>query len=176
MEQNKDSNDQRSFVSKIPDSVKINLCRWWFFGAIYFFIAWGTNLGANSNPIDLIFFLGVAIGIANIFILNPILYSMFDIERNGKIINKKYYDRTIIEGVTVKLGEILKCLICSIGVFAIYTAINLIAIKLFSLDESEIWLQGEPILYGIFFLILYLIISKIVDLIHMVIEKKSGAK
>lgn len=68
--------------------LKVGFFRWWLSGAVYFFIAWGTNLGMKEDPLDLIFVLGVVTGVAHIFIFNPIVYGMFDIKRNGKIVNK----------------------------------------------------------------------------------------
>lgn len=166
--------DERTFLSKIPDKVKINVCRWWFFGALFFLIAWGTNI--SSNKLDLIFFMGVGIGIGNIFIFNPLMYSIFDVERNGKLINKKYYERKVLEGVFVKLAEIFKCLLCSFLVWAIYQGINISFINILNLDENKIPFPAEPICYGIFFLLMYLGISAIVDLIIRIKDKVKDKK
>ena len=35
---------KKNFLSKIHDGVKVEFFRWWFGGAICFFIAWWTNL------------------------------------------------------------------------------------------------------------------------------------
>lgn len=134
--------NERSFLSKIPDNVKVNICRWWLCGAIYFLLGLGTSLGTSDSALDLVFFLGIGIGIAHIFIFNPIVYSMFDIERNGKIVNKKYYERTILEGTFSKLAELLKCLICSFCVFFIYQFINLSIVNIFNLAEETVVLPG----------------------------------
>ena len=61
---------------RLPDSVKIALARWWFVGALYFFLAFGSPWGTSSGALDLILFLCGGIGIAMAFIFNPVVNLM----------------------------------------------------------------------------------------------------
>ena len=47
--------ESNGFLSKISDNVKVGFFRWWFVGAIYFFVGWGTGLGNSKSAFDLIF-------------------------------------------------------------------------------------------------------------------------
>lgn len=163
-----------SFLSKISDSTKIKIIRWWCAAAIYFFIGWGTTLGGNETPYDLVVALGIVAGLANVFVVHPVIYAMFDIERKGKIENKKYYERTVLEGVWHKLGEVFKCLLVSIMVFFIYQIINISIINIFNGDESSVVFGGYPITYGIFFLGCYLLCDGIANKIKDLIERKKN--
>ncbi len=159
--------DDRSFFAKIPDNVKVAIARWWFAGAMYFMFGWGLGF----SGLDGIFWIGVAIGVGHIFVLHPLVYSMFQIERNGKIINKKYYERTIVEGSLVKIVEILKCLICTFAAAYTYGIINLTINAIFDYSSDTQKVGAEPITFGIFFLIAYLIISFISNFIYKLKEK-----
>lgn len=71
---------------KISDNAKATLLRWWIVGMCYFMIGFGTQAGGYTSPIDLIFFLGVGIGLVTIVVYNPIAYNVFDIVRGGEIV------------------------------------------------------------------------------------------
>lgn len=165
--------NKKSILSKIPDNVKIAIFRWWLAGAVYFFIAWGTNLGMNADPLDLIFVLGLVLGVCHIFIFNPIVYGMFDIKRNGKIINKKYYERTIMQNIFLRLGEIFRCLIITVLIVATYELLNT-TINSISGNTQNIPIKGEPFLFATFYIIYYFIYDLIKNLIYRFIDKKEA--
>ncbi len=153
---------KKSILSKIPDGVKVEFFRWWFVGAICFFIAWGTNLGKN-DPFDLIFVLALVISLGHIFIFNPIVYGMFDIKRNGKIVNKKINERHIWEGALLKTFDFFMCLVVSILVYATYECINRLIIHFGNMSSTTVPFPVEPFGYATLFLVFYLIISFIVN-------------
>lgn len=165
---------KKKWFQRIPDGVKSGFFRWWLAGAIYFFIAWGTDLGMKKDPLDLVFVLGIVTGVAHIFIFNPIVYGMFDVKRNGKIINKKYYERTIMQNVLLNLGEILKCLVLTILVVLTYELLNTIIIAATNSSTNTIPVKGEPFLYASFFIVYYQIFEVVKNLIYRLIEKKRG--
>ena len=78
---------------KISDNAKATLLRWWIVGMCYFMIGFGTQAGGYTSPIDLIFFLGVGIGLVTIVVYNPIAYNVFDIVRGGEIVNHRYRNK-----------------------------------------------------------------------------------
>lgn len=142
------------------------LIRWWGAGAVYFFIGWGTGLGSQSDAFDFIFILGVVAGLVTIVVLDPLIYGMLDIERkDGKLYNKKYFERTIFQNVFVRSAEIIKAIVIVIGVFLTYNLINIALIHLLDVSDTSIPLPGEPITFGIFYILFYYLIRYIIRLI-----------
>lgn len=165
MKENK--NDERPFLSKINDNVKIAFIRFWFVGLIYFFVGWGTSLGQNDDPLDLIFVLSLVTAAGHLFIFNPIIYKMFDVQRNGLFVNKKYNERSIFQGVIYNLLEFLKCVFITILVFLTYQLINYLLVDVLKMSQ----LGGEPILYSIFFTAYYSLISFISSKLALLFKK-----
>ncbi|MFI3166604.1 MAG: hypothetical protein R3Y32_00645 [Bacillota bacterium] len=160
----------------MSDKTKISILRWWFVGASYFFIAMGTSLAEKTDSLDLIFFLGIGIGIVNVLIFHPIIYHMFDIRRRGKIQNKKYFERGILANVGLSLAEIFKCLFLVILVFLVYQCINVFILTIMGAeDTSSVILAGEPILFALLFTVFYNLLASIVDKVWIEIEKSSKA-
>lgn len=145
---------------KWKESTKIAVFRWWFAGAVYFMIAWATPLGQGSF-IDLVFFLGVAGGLGTVFIFDPIVYGMFDVTRAGRIVNKKYYERTVWQGAARKLMELFKNFTVNALVAATYTAGNLMLCAWAGAPEGTILWAGEPFGYATLYLIFYRLLSGI---------------
>lgn len=143
------------------------LIRWWVAGAIYFFIGWGTGLGSKTNLIDFIFLLGLAIGLVNSFALNPILNRMFNLKSS-----KKYLETTVIQKVKLRLFEILKAMIIVIMMIYIYAFINVSLINFFNLPSESIPLPGEPITFGIIYVVLFVIVEKIIDIFSKKVRKE----
>ncbi len=152
------------------ERIKANILRWWFVGAAYFFIGFGTNVGATSSPIDLIFFLGVGIGLGNIFIFHPIMHSMFTIQRRGKVINQRYFNRTVIQNVLASLGEVARCLVLVILVYLIYQIGNTFLVAITGAVEGTVIVPGEPILFSVFFVSLYVLSEGVQDTILNAID------
>lgn len=120
--------------------------RWWSGGAIYFLIGWGTPLGRYSSLIDLVFFLGLATGLVNTFLINPIFKMLYN-----RGWHKSYGSSTYMERVKCRIKDITMGFIVTITVMGIYNLINSIAVKVLTIPENEVFLVGEPILYGLFY-------------------------
>lgn len=167
-----EENDKKPFFSKISDRVKIAVLRFWLVGLIYYLIGFGTDLGAKEQPYDLIFVLAIVIGACHVILFNPIMYKMFDIERNGKIINKKIEERKVWQGVLLNLLEILKCFVVVILVYLTYQLINYVIYSILQLTGNI--LPVEPILFGLFYMLYYELFTSIKNKIILIIEKKRG--
>ncbi len=141
----------------------IFLIRFWSGGAIYFLIGWGTQLGRYTSLIDLVFFLGLSIGLANTFIVNPIIKMLYNVGWHKSYGSSKYVERIICRIKDMSLG-----FASTIAVMGIYNFINGIANKMLSLSEGEIFLPGEPILYGLFYAI---VISIFVFIINKISQR-----
>lgn len=156
---------------RVSDETKARLCQWWVVGAVCFFIAMGTPVGGYADALDLIFFLGVGIGLANIFIFYPVAYNMFTLRRRGEIINKKYFQRTIPQNVILSLCEIFRCLLTTIVVYFTYQLLNMGLVALLAKPTGTVILAVEPVLFAIFFMIYYSGTNGIVDKIYDMLDK-----
>lgn len=149
------------------------IIRWWGAGAVYFFIGWGTGLGMQQTPFDFIFVLGLASGILTIAVLDVIIFNVLDIERNdGELYNKKYHERTIIQNVLIRSGEIIKALLIVVLVFVLYNVINVAIITITNGNPDLVPLPGEPILYGLFYTGFYYLFRVIIRLVKGFFTKK----
>lgn len=130
------------------------IVRWWSAAAVYFFIGWGTGLGAQSSIIDFVFFLGIGIGIMEMFVIMPIIRNMFTT-------NEGFYwrQKTMWQKVGARLQVFLRSLLIMILVVLTYDVINILAIRLFALDPDKVFLPGEPIIFGLFYIGFYTLIT-----------------
>lgn len=121
--------------------------RFWAAGAVYFFIGWGTGVGLGS-VLDFIFVLGIVMAIVEMFVVNPIIRLML----HTKSVTR-YMDTTIFNKVKYRLLYILKTMFIMSIVTAIYEIINRGTISLLGLPSETVVLPGEPILFGVFYII-----------------------
>lgn len=164
-------------IRNIDDFYKIIFFRWWFSAAVCFFIAMGLQLGNQETTFELIFTLGLAMGIANLLLFNTIINSVFDIKRRGKIANKKMSERTIFEGVFYFLAEIFKSMLAVYIVSWVYEGINISINLIANYPITNMSFPLEPIGFGVIFTIVYLILGYIWDLVVKLFElifKKRG--
>lgn len=158
---------------KISDNTKAALFRWWIVGMCYFMIGFGTHAGGYDSPIDLIFFLGVGIGLVTIVVYNPIAYNVFDIVRSGESINRRRQLRKGYQKALDNLGEIGLSMLVVILVYLSYQNINLLIIVLFGLDQNAVPFAGEPFGFATLYTLFYSIIT---DLIHKIKTMQGSQK
>ncbi len=148
------------------DNVKAGLLRWWIAGMCYFFIGFGTQAGLFRDPIDLIFFLGVGIGLVTIVVYNPIAYGMFDIVKRGQISNKAYYERKGWQNAIYRLAEIFKSMILVGLVYLTYQGFNLLLNQICGLPADTVLIPGEPFGFATLYLIYYQMVSGLADTVR----------
>ena len=153
---------------KISDNVKAGILRWWMAGMCYFFIGFGTQIGALADPLDLIFFLGLGLGLVTVFLYNPIAYRMFDIVRKGKISNKSYFERSGWQNAVLKLAEIFKNMVLVFLVYMTYQSVNLLLEQLFLLPEGTVTIPGEPIGFATIYIIYDSLLTGLFDTVSKV--------
>lgn len=134
-----------------------NIFRWWSASAVYFFIGWGTGLGNQTTMIDFVFFLSIAIGLSEMFIVNPVIARMFNTPDSVH-----FRDQAVLKRVGYRLRYFLRVLINMVLVVLLYDIINLSAIALLGLENDVVFLPGEPIFFGIFYMLFYLLIDKFI--------------
>lgn len=136
------------------------IIRWWAAGAIYFFIGWGTALGNQSNLIDFVFSLGVVMGMFNMLIVNPVLRMAFNLSPSRR---PKTY--ALSQRISDYLVEILKNILIMFVVALIYVGLNSLINAVFGLPATTITIPGEPILFGVFYVLVWLLFERIKKLV-----------
>jgi hypothetical protein len=95
-------------------------------------------------------------GVFNILIINPGLRLMFNIGPKRPSRENTGWQRT-----SDYLVELLKNIFIVFIVALIYMAINRAAISLFDLPVDAVALPGEPILFGLFYMIVWVLLDAI---------------
>lgn len=129
---------------KLPVWLKAAFIKFWFAGAVFFFVGWGLFI-ASSDQLDLTLVLGLVLGLAIHLLANSIFFSM----ERGKgeyqpfmmFPQKKYWSF---------LFNLLYGIVLCILVSYTYHFINVAAIALYQLPETSVALGAEPILFGVF--------------------------
>lgn len=150
----------------MSDNTKAGILRWWIFGMCYFFIGFGTQAGVFRNPIDLIFFLGVGIGLATVVVYNPIAYGMFDIVQKGTVMNQAYYGRKGWRLAGYNLSEIFKSIFLVWLVYVTYQGTNLLLNHICGFPADTMMIPGEPFGFATLCLIYYQMLTGLVERIR----------
>lgn len=146
---------KRKFRFHLTDNVKAGLLRWWLVGMCYFMIGFGTQAGAQSDPLDLILFLGVGIGLMTVVIYNPIAYSAFDIVRGGEIVNKARKGRSGTAKARDNVVEIILSLCVVVLVYLTYQGGNELLVKVLEREEGTVIIPGEPFGFATLYLLFH---------------------
>lgn len=153
-------------LSRIPTWIKAVFVKYWVAGAICFFFFWGLGYYVRSME-NLIIIASLATGLIADFLVTPaFLYFESD---------KKEYHKYLIAPIP---GRKSRSLLINIpvafievyGVVAIYSIINKIYITSNGLDEGYVYLGVEPLLYGVFFVAIDLLLLVFKNLIIGMIE------
>ena len=141
---------QQRFQKYLTDRNISLIIRWWAAGAVYFFIGWGTFLGSQISTIDFVVALGLIMGLFNILIINPGLRLLFNIGTK-----RPAHENTFWQRLSDHLVELLKNIFIMFVVATIYRLINQVLITLRSLPADAVPLPGEPILFGVFYVFVF---------------------
>ncbi len=127
----------------IPETVKILFIKAWFGGAVCYFILWGlgTYIG---NAIDMLFVLGVVLGMVTDLLTNNILrFIETTPEENNKWL-------LVTHKGMVGFGlNLLLSMVIVVLVFFTYDFINRFVFTITS-DPDNLFLGVEPVFYGLF--------------------------
>lgn len=147
--------EKRRLRLHVTDNVKAGLLRWWLVGMCYFMIGFGTQAGAQSDPLDLIFFLGVGIGLMTVVVYNPIAYSAFDIVRGGQVVNRARKNRSGAVKARDDLVEIVLSLCVVVLVYLTYQGVNELLVKVLEREEGTVLIPGEPFGFATLYLLFH---------------------
>lgn len=133
-----------SFLDRIPNTVKALFIKFWFNGAICFYIIWGLSL---TDYIDLLVVLSIVIGMVNDILVNNILRFIETVPgENNKwmmFTKKKYW---------TFFANIFYAGIVFSSVVWFYNSINIL-INSITGNPDAITLGVEPILFGAFYML-----------------------
>lgn len=129
---------------QFPEWLKAVLIKLWFGGAVCFFVMWG--LGMYLHGLDMIFVLGLALGIVTDLLVNNI-FRFYESTPGAN-------DRWMMFPKRKFANLFLNIIYCFVILFGIYTLYNLIFIIVGSIKgtEEEIVMGVEPILFGVFYM------------------------
>ncbi len=134
-----------SALDKIPDWVKALFIKFWFNGAVCFFIFWGLGIYI-TNMLDMLVVLAVVLGMVTDILVNNAFRFMEKYEgQNSKWMmfpKKKFW--TFFANIVYAFPLLY-------GTVWLYEVINSVGNRLNG-TENEIILGVEPILFGLFYL------------------------
>ena len=135
------------FLHKIPDWIKALFMKFWFNGAVCFFIFWGLGLYV-TNMLDMIVVMAVVLGMVTDILVN----NAFRFLENYKGQNSKWMMFPQKKYWTF-FANIIYAFIVLIGVIWFYNMINLIANSIRG-TEGELIIGVEPILFGLSYMLI----------------------
>lgn len=127
----------------IPEPVKVLFIKAWFAGAVCFFILWGLGTYV-SNMIDMLFILGVVLGMVTDLLVNNVI--RFIEKTPGENDKWMMFSK---KGFSSFFLNILYCFLILFCVYSLYVFINTVITTIIG-NPDTVPLGVEPILFGVF--------------------------
>ena len=132
----------KGFLDKIPSWIKALFIKFWFNGAVCFFIFWGLGMYVTAM-LDMIFVLAVVMGMVTDILVNNAFRFLATYEgQNDKWMmfpKKKYW---------TFFANIIYAFIVLVGVIWFYNILNVVLNNIKG-TEGELFVGVEPILFGL---------------------------
>ena len=159
----------KGLIDKIPSSVKALFIKFWFNGAVCFFIFWG--LGMLISGLDMIVVLGVVLGMVNDLLVNN-TFHFFSVTPGS---NNKWMMFPERKFWTFFANIVYSTFVLVIIVW-LYNAIN-IAINTIAGTNGEIGFGVEPVAFGLMYMAVDMLFVSMKNLlIKIVTDAKEKAK
>ena len=129
----------KAFKINMSSKTKKFLIEWWSMGAIYFFIGFGS-LAAYSDALDLIFFLGVTIGVVKTYLIPKFIDEINPYEKKTKTSLFRLSKNTLMG------------LVLTVAVIYTYDFINSRLVDVLNLSSGKVIVYPEPILFGLLYI------------------------
>ena len=163
----------RKYTSKgkfhIPTAVKIMFVKFWFSGAICYFILWGLGMYI-ADFLKLMLAVAAGMGIVTDLLVNHILRSMESEDRE--------FDKWMMVTVRKHWSIFINVLYAGVVLFFVYKTYDVINRAITGGDETAPILGVEPILFGIFYMgfdLLFISMKNMfIKIIHDAEKKVSG--
>ncbi|MCM1438336.1 MAG: hypothetical protein NC131_03880 [Roseburia sp.] len=158
--------------SKIPVWLKALFIKFWFAGAACYFVMWGLGT-VVPDALDIAVLTGVFLGIFTDFFVNPLFRYM-------ESSDKEYNDYMMFPFPFKQFWTFFTNIIYYIGIgiliMLIYSGINLGFVALNHRYEGYVTLGVEPLLYGLFAMLIDMFFIGIKDLIVHLVKRKIQKK
>jgi len=146
--------------------LKITLFRMWAAGSVCFFGAWGRTgpQGADMENAAGAFSLNLILGLVAIMILCDIIIVNPVIRMAGgkRIFGEEKKGLMFVFSLPLHFIKVTAIMALVVGT---YYFLNVLAIRIFSLEENQVPVPLEPILFGILYGLYYLLFDIIYNLI-----------
>lgn len=156
---------------QIPGTVKVLFIKAWFAGAVCFFFLWGLG-NYVGNLIDMLFIVGVALGIVTDLLTNNVI--RFIEETEGDNDRWMMYHK---KGAVSLFVNILYAFVIILSVYMLYNLINYAIISITGAVDT-LPLGVEPILFGVFCMAVDLLFLGVKHLLSSILSdaKKAAGK
>jgi len=163
---------RKGFLDRIPSWVKALFIKFWFNGAVCFFIFWGLGI-LISNMEDMIIVLAIVMGMVTDILVNNIFrfYAVTDGANDKWMMFPKKRFASFFFNILYSFGLLL-------AVIWIYNVINVVA-NAATGTEAVIYLGVEPILFGLFYMAIDLLFIAMKNTAIKIVadaKKKNGVK
>lgn len=149
-----------NWISRIPPIVKNLFIKWWFAGALFYFIGLGIPVKKIGGYLGLIIAIGLAMGLAT----DLLVYRFFDLINDDKGSMDRYMLTVKRTWYSIFINTIYSLIIAVIVAF-LYGVINLIINTVNNYSPTTQTFLAEPILFGVFYALIDLLILTIRNLI-----------
>lgn len=135
-----------NFLDRIPSAVKALFLKFWFGGAVCYFIFWGLGLYL-TDMLDMVVIMAIVLGMITDILVNNILRFIEVVpgENNKWMIFPK-------KKLWTFFTNILYSFVLLLCVIYFYETIN-ISLNYLMGTESKIYLGVEPVLFGVFYML-----------------------
>ena len=133
-------------VIRVADWIKALLIKWWFPAAACYFFLWGLGV-YMSSMLDLLLVTAIALGFITDLLTNNVL--RFIAKQEGAFDHWMMYPKK--NYVSLLLNVVHAC-VCVASVYTLYNIMNRLIIAVGHLPGDALPLGVEPILFGLFYL------------------------
>lgn len=160
---------RRNSNIQVPNTVKVLFVKFWFAGAVCYFVIWGLGLYLGST-LDLLVVASVIMGFVTDLLANNVLRFMEEtpgVNEKWIMVRKKRYVSLILN---LLYAGVLMTL-----VYLFYEYVN-IAITTATADKESVPVGVEPLLFGLLYMGFDLALVEIRNLIKKIITGAKGVR
>ena len=157
------------FLGRIPAWIKAVFVKWWFAGAVCYFVMFGLQ-NIIKDPLDLIVFTGIVLGVVTELLVNPLFRYM---ERDNREYDPYMMFPFPFKAYWTFFTNILYYIVIAACVNGMYLGLNLL---INSVNGSNGITGVEPLLFGTFCVIADMSFIGIKDLIVYLVKRNKKEK
>lgn len=156
--------------SRIPAWIKALFIKWWFSGLVCYFVMFGLNMSNRSDGLDSIVLCGLVMGLIVDILVNPLFRYMES--------DKKEYNAFMMFPFPFKafwtfFTNLLYYVFVLVGVNYLYAGFNEL-INIIAGTKTNIYIGVEPLLFGLFSVIVDMAFIGIKDGVVCLIKKRKN--